>query len=156
MSTVPTTRRSMRVVAAGICGVIAAGYLAIAAGLTSIEPSEDMDIVVFGVGAAAIFLIGAALLLTQDRRPLWAAGAALQIMIAAMYLAVSSDRTPAFEAWGLGLRVLQVPLLVLLVLLAVRSPHPAADAGKRPSPNDPSEGTAPAPPSSDVESSSVA
>jgi peptidoglycan/LPS O-acetylase OafA/YrhL len=123
-----SNRRAMRRTAAGICGVVAAIYLAIAAGATSIEPSDDMDLVVFGVGAASIFLVGAALLMTQDRRPLWAAGAVLQLMIGGMYLVVSSDRTPAFEVWGLGLRVLQVPLLVLLVLLAVR---PVEDAAGR-------------------------
>jgi len=124
-----SNRRAMRRTAAGICVVVAAIYLAIAAELTSIGPSDEMDLVVFGVGAAAIFLVGAALLLTQDRRPLWAAGAALQLMIGAMYLAVSSDRVPAFEVWGLGLRVLQVPLLVLLVLLAVRPVEDAAERG---------------------------
>ncbi len=131
MPAVSSNRRTMRRIAAGICVVVAAIYLAIAAELTSIGPSDEMDLVVFGVGAAAIFLVGAALLLTQDRRPLWAAGAALQLMIGAMYLAVSGDRVPAFEVWGLGLRVLQVPLVVLLVLLAMRPVEPVEDAAER-------------------------
>ncbi|MCC5952874.1 MAG: hypothetical protein JJU45_12360 [Acidimicrobiia bacterium] len=113
-------RHALRRTAAAICGMMAAGYLAIAAGVAGMESTEDMNIVVFGIGAASIFLVGAALLLALDKRPLWAFGAVMQVMIAAMYLAVSSDRDPAFEAWGIGLRVLQVLLLVLLVLLAVR------------------------------------
>ena len=131
MSAASSNRRAMRRTAAGICVVIAAIYLAIAAGVTSIEPSDDMDLVVFGVGSASIFLLGAVLLLTQDRRPLWAAGAVLQLLIGGMYLAVSGDRIPAFEVWGLGLRVLQVPLLVLLVLLAIRPVQPVEDAADR-------------------------
>lgn len=127
MSAFVRNRRAMRRVAAGLCGAIAAVYLAIAAGLSSIDPSEEMSLVAFGVGAASIFLVGAVLLLMFDRRLLWAAGAALQLMVGAMYLVVSADRTPAFEAWGLGLRVLQVPLLVLLVVLAVRSDRPVDD-----------------------------
>jgi hypothetical protein len=124
MSAFMHDRRVMRRTAAGLCGVIAAVYLAIAPGASSMESTEEMSLVGFGVGAASIFLIGAALLLTLDRRPLWAAGAALQLMIVAMYVAVSADRTPAFEAWGIGIRVLQVPLLVHLVLLAVRAARP--------------------------------
>lgn len=120
MSTVMCHRRRMRRVAAGLCGVMAAVYLAIAAGATSIEPSEEMSLAAFGIVSASIFVVGSGLLLTLDRRPVWAAGAVLQLMIAAMYVAVSAERTPAFEAWGLGLRVLQVPLFVLLVVLAVR------------------------------------
>lgn len=104
---------------------MAAVYLAIAAGVTSIEPTEEMSLVAFGVGAASIFLIGAALLLAVDNRVLWAVGAAMQLMIGAMYVAVSTDRAPTFEVWGITLRVLQIPLFALLVVLAVRSARPA-------------------------------
>lgn len=129
MSTVMRNRRVMRRVAAGLCVVMAAVYLTIAAGGTSIEPSEEMSLAAFGIVSASIFLVGAGLLVALDRRPVWAAGAVLQLMIAAMYLAVSTERTPAFEAWGLGLRVLQVPLFVLLVLLAVRPIDDVAEPG---------------------------
>lgn len=130
MSTFLRDRRAMRRAAAGLCAVIAFVYLAIGAGLTSIEPNEEMSLVVFGVGAASIFVVGALLLLTLDIRALWAAGVMVQLMIAAMYVTVSADRTPAFEGWGIGIRVAQVPLLVLLVILAVRPTDPGdADAG---------------------------
>lgn len=125
MPTFLRDRRVMRRGAAGLCGVIAAVYLAIAAGATSIEPNEEMSLATFGVGAASIYLVGAALLLAFDNRVLWGLGAMMQLMIAAMYLAVSSDRSPAFEAWGIGLRVLQIPLFALLVLLAVRAVRPS-------------------------------
>lgn len=129
MPTVMRNRRAMRRIAAGLCGVMAAVYLAIGAGATSIEPSEEMSLAAFGVVAATIFLVGGGLLLALDRRLVWAVGAALQLMIAAMYVAVSAERAPAFEAWGLGLRVLQVPLFVLLVILAVRPVDAAGEHG---------------------------
>lgn len=123
-------RRALRRTAAGLCGVMAAIYVAIAAGATSIEPTEEMSLVGFGIGAASIFGVGAGLLLRFDNRLLWAVGAAMQLMIGAMYLAVSTDRTPSFEAWGLGLRVLQVPLFVILLSLALRSTRPADDVAE--------------------------
>lgn len=121
-------RRAIRRAAAAICGVMVAVYAAIGLGATSIEPSEEMSLLTFGLGAASIFVIGAVLLLVLDVRLLWAAGAAVQLGIAGMYVAVSADRTPAFEAWGVGLRVLQVPLFILLVLLAVRPVGDTDDA----------------------------
>ena len=36
------------------------------------------------------------------------------------YIAVAPDRTPAFEPWGITLRIVQVPLLIALLYLAVR------------------------------------
>lgn len=125
MSTLADDRRLLRRCAAGLCLVMAAVYLLIAAGVSGIESTEEMSIVTFGVGAASIFVVGAVLLLALDNRVLWGLGAAMQVMMAVMYLAVSSDRSPAFEAWGIGLRVLQLVLFVLLVLLTVRHARPA-------------------------------
>jgi hypothetical protein len=125
----------LRRVAAGVCAGIAAVYALIGAGAVTVaEPVEGMDMVTFGAGAAAIFVVGAVLLLTVERRPLWAGGAVLQVLMFAMYLAVSTERTPPFEAWGIGIRVAQVVLLGLLVTLALPSraaaPH-ASGAGRR-------------------------
>ncbi len=39
-----------------------------------------------------------------------------------MYVVVSTNRTPPFEAWGLSIKVLQLVLLGALLYLSVRPP----------------------------------
>jgi uncharacterized protein len=123
------SRSSLRRLAAALCAGIAGVYVLI--GLEVVQVGEQADgsgdIRVFGFGAAAIFLVGMALLLRTDRRLLWGIGAALQVMIIAMYLAVSVDREPAFEAWGVALRAPQLVLLGLLVYLALRPTEAQAE-----------------------------
>lgn len=116
------SRLSLRRLGALICVGIASVYALIGLEVVTVATDGDaeIDIAVFGFGAAAIFLLGAALLLTVDRKPLWALGAALQVMVVAMYIGVSSDRTPSFEAWGLGLRVPQLVLIGILLALVLR------------------------------------
>ena len=116
------SRSRLRRLAALLCAGIAGVYVLIGTEVVTVSRPTDaeVDIGVFGFGAARIFLIGMALLLRTDRRVLWALGAVLQLMIAAMYVGVSSDRDPAFEAWGLGLRVPQLVLFGILVYLAVK------------------------------------
>jgi hypothetical protein len=75
----------------------------------------------FGAAAGAAFLLGAALLVAFDRRVLWILGAILQVFVVWGYFAVAPDRTPSFEAWGIALRVIQLPLFAALLYLAVRS-----------------------------------
>jgi uncharacterized protein len=116
------SRLRLRRFAALLCAGIAGVYVLIGTEVVTVSRPTDaeVDIGVFGFGAAAIFLVGLVLLLRTDRRVVWGLGAALQLMIAAMYVGVSSDRDPAFEAWGLGLRVPQLILFGILVYLAVR------------------------------------
>jgi hypothetical protein len=45
------------------------------------------------------------------------------------YFAVAPSRTPAFEVWGITLRIIQVPLFAALVLLALRTPEPRVSPG---------------------------
>jgi uncharacterized protein len=122
------SRLSLRRLGALICVGIAGVYALIGLEIVTVATAGDaeVDIAVFGFGAAAIFLVGAVLLLTVDRKPVWVVGAALQVMVIAMYVAVGSDRTPSFEAWGLGLRVPQLVLLGILVTLVVRPAQVAA------------------------------
>jgi hypothetical protein len=106
-------------------------YVAIGLGLVVPGTASDMgaaDMLGFGLGAASMFLLGAALLLLTDRRWLWAAGALLQVAVIAMYIGVAPTRTPSFELWGLLLRVLQVPLLLTLVWLAATPLDDTPDA----------------------------
>jgi hypothetical protein len=118
-------RRRLRWVAAALCAAVAGAYYLIGAGVITVaEATEDgVDLVAFGVGAGTVFALGAVLLLVTDHRPLWAVGAVLQVGIVAMYLNVASQRTPAYEAWGISLRVAQVVILGLLAYLALQPRH---------------------------------
>lgn len=40
-----------------------------------------------------------------------------------MYVVVSAERIPAFEAWGLGIKALQIGLLGAFVAMLVRQPR---------------------------------
>ena len=121
------SRRAARYAAAGLAGAIATIYFLIAAGvLTVVTPVEnDSSMVAFGISAGSAFLVGALLLLAFDRRILWVLGAALQLLVVWGYLAVAPDRTPAFEFWGISLRVIQLPLFAALACLAVGSARQA-------------------------------
>jgi hypothetical protein len=124
-------RWTVRRAAAALCALIATVYVLIGLEVVTVveESEEAVDILAFGLGAASIFVVGAALLLAVDRRPVWFVGAALQVMIIAMYVSVGAERTPAFEAWGIALRVMQLVLLAALVYLATR---PRADQVRGP------------------------
>jgi hypothetical protein len=37
---------------------------------------------------------------------------------------VAPDRTPAYEAWGITLWIIQLPLFAALVYLSLRAPQP--------------------------------
>lgn len=120
---IPISRRTARYLAAALAGAIATIYFLIGAGvITVVMPAEnDGSMVAFGISAGAAFLVGAMLLLSFDRRLLWILGATLQLLVVWGYFAVAPDRTPAFESWGISLRVIQVPLFAALVYLAVGS-----------------------------------
>jgi hypothetical protein len=76
-------------------------------------------VVVAGVLFAALAVL---LLITASRR-VFIAGAVLQVVVLVMYLVVSAERVPAFEAWGLGIKALQVGLLAAFVAMLVRQPR---------------------------------
>ena len=116
------SRRTIRFVAAAFAGAMAAIYFLIGLGvLTVVEgQSTDASLLGFGAMAGSAFLLGAFLLLATDRRWLWILGALLQVFVVVGYVMVASDRTPAFEVWGITLRIIQIPLFAALVYLAVR------------------------------------
>lgn len=124
-------RQTIRYVAAGLSAVIAGIYFLIGIGvLVVVDPGaaapDAPPMLVFGASAGGAFLLGAVLLAELDRRWLWILGAILQVLVAWGYFTVAADRTPAFEAWGITLRIIQVPLLAALVYLAVRPAEPDA------------------------------
>lgn len=123
-------RRTVRYAAATLAGAMASIYFLIGVGvLIVVTPVEgDASMLAFGASAGAAFLLGALLLIAVDRRVLWVLGAVLQVLVVWAYIAVAPDRTPAFETWGITLRVIQLPLFAALVYLAVR---PATGSGGR-------------------------
>jgi hypothetical protein len=120
------SRRLVRWPAATLSATIAVLYGLIAANVVTVldGPAEQVarDQMAFGTPALVAYLLGAVLLARYDRQMLWIAGAVLQVLVIAMYIDVASDRDPAFEVWGVVIRVLQVALLILLTYLAVRRP----------------------------------
>jgi hypothetical protein len=118
-------RRQVRYLAAIAAGAMASIYFLIGLGvLQVVDPGSaadaGTDMFVFGALAGAAFLLGAVLLLAFDRRALWIVGAIFQVLVFVMYVVVSQQRTPAFEVWGIALRIVQVPLFAALVYLALQ------------------------------------
>ena len=120
-STAFARRRVARLAAAGLAAVVAVLYALIASGLATVieGPTAGRDQLAFAAPAAAVCLVGAALLLRRDRRRLWMLGALLQVVVIAQYLNLASEREPAFESWGITIRVVQAALFAVLVFLAI-------------------------------------
>lgn len=125
------TRRHVRYAGAALAATMALIYLGIGAGVLDVGggPDDREFLWVFGALAGGAFLLGAILLLRFDRRWLWVLGLAFGLFVFWAYLDVSKNRTPPFETWGIVLRIIQVPLLVVLAYLAVRPTEPASGPG---------------------------
>lgn len=119
----PDHRRTIRFVAAAIAAFTAMLYLLVGLEVLSVVDVTTEDapsMLEFGLVSGGAFALGAALLLATDRRILWVLGALFQVGVIIMYVAVSPQRTPSFEVWGLTIKALQLVLLGLLVFLAIR------------------------------------
>jgi hypothetical protein len=109
-----------RFVAAGAAGLVAVLYLLI--GFDVITVVQDQA----EAGAAPVLIAGvlfaalAVLLAVTASRRVLVAGAVLQVVVLVMYLVVATERVPAFEAWGLAIKALQVGLLAGFVAMLVR------------------------------------
>jgi hypothetical protein len=44
----------------------------------------------------------------------------LQVVVLGMYVVVAGERTPAYEAWGLGMKAAQFGFLIALLTMLVR------------------------------------
>lgn len=117
-----------RLVAAGLAVVVALLYALIASGLVTVLEGRTAarDQLAFATPAAAVYLVGAVLLLRYDQRRLWVLSALLQVAVITQYLNLASEREPAFEPWGIAIRVVQAALFAVLVLLAIGSARPRA------------------------------
>ena len=115
----------VRFLAAAGAALVALLYLLIARNvITVIENQAAADAAPLYI-AAALFALLSVLLLARPSRSVFVAGAGLQLLVIVGYLLIAAERTPAFEAWGLGIKALQVGMLFGLVALALhRSPKP--------------------------------
>ncbi len=112
-----TAARSRRqLVGVGASAVIALLYGGLYVGVLSIPGASDGERGILGV-AAAVFVVLTALLWWKPNRLVLAAGAALQVLLSWMYLAIAPERDPAFEIWGVSIRVVSLALLLTLVSL---------------------------------------
>lgn len=118
-------RRTIRYVAAPLCAVTAVLYLLI--GLRVLIVLDGNADQTWGLAPAAAYALGAGLLVAYDRRLLWILGAILQVFVIYTYFNLASQRTPAFEVWGIVIRVVQVMILIALVYLEVRLPLPRSN-----------------------------
>ena len=118
-------RRLIRYGAAAVSAATALLDLGIGVGLVKVGEAvgrDAPDLFLFGASAGGTFVLGAVLLLLVDHRGLWLLGALLQVLVIAMYVAISSQRTPPFEAWGITIKVLQAVILLALAYLVLRQP----------------------------------
>lgn len=115
-------RLRIRLAAGGLAFANAVVYALIGAGVARVVEDgagAGVSLAVFGAMAGGAFLLGAVLLLAVDNRVAWLAGSAFQLFAIVAYLDVAPQRTPPYEPWGIGLKVAQAALLVLLAYLAL-------------------------------------
>jgi hypothetical protein len=118
----PTPARTILLqrTAAGIAAFVAVLYGLIWAGvLDVVDHAEVGELGILGV-AGVVFLVLAALLWRFASRVLWLGTAVLQALTIWMYVAISAEREPPFEVWGISIRVAQLALISVLVTLLVQ------------------------------------
>jgi hypothetical protein len=126
------TRVRVRYVAAAAATATSAIYYLIGLGVLNIGGSKSGEMVnpgVFGGGAGTAYLLLAVLLIFSDRRWIWVLALLAQMWVYLVYFAASAGREPAFELWGITLRLLQVPVLIALVYLSIKPAHRAVSEG---------------------------
>jgi hypothetical protein len=136
-STVPGYLRAIRLATAGLAAFAALLYLLIGFGVLQVVEvrPDDPSLLWFGLPAGVAFAFGAVVMLVSERTVLWVLGAVFQVFAISAYFGVAADREPAYEFWGIVLRVVQVLILVALAVLLARYPTPArtqAAARRRP------------------------
>jgi hypothetical protein len=103
-------------VTAGLYYLIGMGVLWVGTSTSS----DTTDLGAFGAIVGTVFAVTALLLWRYRSRLLWAAVALLQVVVIIGYVVVSGTRSPAFEAWGVLIKVCQVVLLMAVGYLALR------------------------------------
>lgn len=118
-------RRTIRYIAAALCAVTALLYALIGFHVVTVLDGGAEQ--TWGLAPAIAYALGAVLLIAYDRRLLWILGAVLQVFVIYTYFNLASQRAPAFEVWGIVIRVIQVLILASLVYLEARLPLMPAD-----------------------------
>jgi hypothetical protein len=120
-------RRPIRYLAAAFSAATALMYFMIAFRVvTVIEGSADSTWALF---PCAAYTLGAVLLLVYDHREVWILGAALQVFVIFTYFDLAAQRTPAFEIWGILIRIAQFIILFALAYLVYRESKTSAKTG---------------------------
>ena len=113
-------RRTIRYVAGVLSALTAVMYFMIGFNIVSVlDTGTDQT---FGIPAGIAYAFGAVLLFRYDRKAFWVLGAVLQVFVIRTYFSYAPERTPAFETWGILIRIAQVSILVALAYLAFRLP----------------------------------
>ena len=110
--------------------VIAAVYGLLAAGVLDLGAAESGELGILGA-AGVVHLLLAGALWRWPRRRVLVPTVLLQLLLGAMYVAISPARDPSYEVWGLLIRGLSLVLVVLAILALVHG------AGQRRSGGDP-------------------
>jgi hypothetical protein len=107
-------RPPLQRIATAVAALIALVYGLTYAGVLRISGASTEELGILGV-AATVFVAQAVLLWWRRSRMLWAAVAALQVLMAWMYIAIAPERDPSYEVWGITIRVLSLGLLAAVV-----------------------------------------
>lgn len=83
----------------------------------AVDPGAQ-DLLAFGIAAgAAQLVVGLVVLRARGRAPLLLV-VGFETLVVLMYVAVASVRIPAYEAWGLTIKALEVVTIVAALVLA--------------------------------------
>lgn len=139
-----TGRKSIRYVAAALCGIVGVLYLILlilVAKAEAVPGATDGDTYGAYLYLAVPYLVGAGLLAALDQRALWAVGAAVRVLVIALFVmfgvGVFGPGVFEYEAlselpmrlWAAGITGVQVILLGLLCYLAFTPIRLGAEPG---------------------------
>lgn len=124
----PSHRALMRYIAAAISCAAASVYVFIATNVVTVMEDQTAEAPVPPIVAAILLAVVAGLLMRSDRRGVLIGAISVQAFLIVFYFLVAIEREPAFEAWGIGLKLAQGVVLVLLTWLLMTR---AASDGKR-------------------------
>jgi hypothetical protein len=113
----PSNPRLIRYLAATLAAAAAAVYVLVAANVITVMEGQADEAPVPPILAAVLLVAVAVLLVRSDRRGVLIGGLGVQVFLIAFYFVVATERDPAFEAWGIGLKVTQGAVLALLAWL---------------------------------------
>jgi hypothetical protein len=119
------SRTLLRHAAAALSGLVAVLYALTGMGWVAVTEGQAPGVIPPLLVGAAVFAGLAVLALFRTGRAFFVAGAVVQVPAILMYLAVAAERVPAFEVWGITIKLLQVLLLGAFAWLALQRPTPA-------------------------------